>query len=167
MKSKIIVCVILVCGFSQMTAQNNGSLEQVLEKCRMIEEGDFDKDSLLLYSTQAKELSFDTVDEKYKGLSRMYFGASHFRKDSSVFFFEINQSIEIFKSISYYEGLALSYLLLARKYNDLGIYNTSLDNFTRAEQALNNENEISSERYNLILCRIAYLRSSVYQSTAE
>ncbi|NNF23091.1 MAG: histidine kinase [Saprospiraceae bacterium] len=167
MKSKIIVCVFLVCGFFHMTAQNNSSLKKVLEKCRMIEEGDFDKDSLLHYSTQAKELSLDTGNEKYKGLSRMYFGASHFRKDSSVFFFEINQSIEVFRSISYYEGLALSYLLLARKYNDLGMYNTSLENFTLAEQALDNENEISSERYHLILCRIAYLRSSVYQSTAE
>jgi hypothetical protein len=167
MKAKLIITIFLVNLQATVWAQSNADLSSILDTCRMIEEDGFDKDSLLYYATMAYQLSADFGNTKEAALAKMYYGAAHFRKDSSIFFSELNTSLRINASIKYYEGMALGQLLLARKLNDLGRYEEALEKFVLAEEAILKEKNITSQRKNLILCKIAYLRSSVYQSTGQ
>jgi tetratricopeptide (TPR) repeat protein len=148
-------------------AQNNTDLSGIINTCLTIEEGEFDKDSLLHYASVAYQLSKDLGNTKEAALSKIYYGAAHFRKDTSVFFLEIIESIKINETIKFHEGIALCQLLLGRKLNDLGRYEESLEKIQLAESAILREKNISIERKNLILCKIAYLRSSVYNSTGQ
>ena len=167
MKIKLILSIFLV--FCQWTtwSQQNKNLSELLATCKSIEEGGFDKDSLMSYASEAYKLSQTLEDSREKALSRMYYGAAHFHSDSTKFFSEINKSLKISNSINFYEGVALSQMLLARKLNDVGDFETSLEHFDLAEAAIGRDNELNHQRKNLLLAKIYYLRCSVYQSTAE
>jgi hypothetical protein len=167
MHTKLIFSLLLFFSTFSVWAQTNTDLAEIINTCRSIEEGAFDKDSLLHYAEKAYILSKDLGNTKEAALSKMYYGAAHFRKDTSEFFLQINKSIDINKTIAYHEGIALGQFLLGRKLNDLGRYDESLKKFQLAENALLKEENISSERKFLLLCKIGYLRSSVFNSTSQ